>query len=507
MSVLATSSRGPTTGSLVAPATSVLLAVVALFLAALAFQTSDGEAISIAELDHRRDELALARASLHVERGVSDELVRRLLEDLGHPTVVVDDRGAAALAEVDALAVESGEVGRSARRLADAVHSSGGIEHAAVDELLDLVDVASSARTGGGDAGVDEVIAAADRVALPSRLLLGGLAAHRVAAEVATSDRPAELERMIALGVTAPLEMAQPAPGADAPLFDRLDQLHLDHGLPSLHDELERIAAGDQVRPDDGPVDLAHAAAVAGADLEVAWSSADGTLTEGFDAAEREHDLRRHRFRIAGWALIVVAGLLPVGAALLALSGRRRTRPPETAPSDAPSIPGFLEPAAFRRENARLVADPRFDQHLFAVVRVARIEMVVDAYGSAATDRVERLVTRRLQRAIAWLAGGRSDTEAVASRRRAGEYELANHSSRSIDADLVRRVLLLRSGTAIPLGSDHVPVSYTVGLHLELGRPDVDDAMDAADRATLDRTPCRDLAPRPVAAPLELVRT
>ncbi len=202
-----------------------------------------------------------------------------------------------------------------------------------------------------------------------------------------------------------------------------------------------------------------------------------------FDAVGSELLALREKERYRSQLFLFGAGLLLVGAVLALLLSlaamHRRVR--------ALAIDGTLDPLTgvgnrkvLESGVAPLLADPLLRHHLVVTLDMDRFKIVNDVHGRALGDRMLEVVAVGLDS----VARHTPEVEGVVVRIAGDEFLVSLHSSGVLPVDLVHRVMnRLRCALISAPDGSLVRCSFSYGLVLAEGNPDLDSLMAASDLA------------------------
>ena len=183
-------------------------------------------------------------------------------------------------------------------------------------------------------------------------------------------------------------------------------------------------------------------------------------------------------------AALAAAGLALTLASLVQIA-RRSHRKALLATVD--SLTGIGNRHRLEERTRALAADPRFAQHLVAIIDLDRFKMINDVFGHAAGDAILVEIARQLEScgrdATEWFPGA----ESTAIRLGGDEFLLSVHSPVPVDAERVRARIESIRGRTIAVGDGTMrPLEFSVGIAHADHMPNLSEMMGAADLAVYE---------------------
>ncbi len=296
----------------------------------------------------------------------------------------------------------------------------------------------------------------------------------------------------------------EPGRPVDAELFE-LDAVRAEYSdeMQTINDVLaaSKLPAADRwVRsfadgnPDDAPFTIE-----AIADSEAAASATIRTIVRGVLADEQAaHAAAAGSARSRVGLLRIIAGLLSALASIfLALIVRvvvkRLRRSQERARlASMDRLTAVGNRHELEERTSVLIADPRFAQHVVAVIDMDRFKLINDTWGHSAGDAVLVEVARGLTQMARRFGERHPGSETTVVRMGGDEFLCSLHSRESFDIDSVHRELeAIRS---MPLVTDDgvtLPLEFSIGVAVCDGPAVMYDMISAADLAAYEQKSAR----------------
>jgi diguanylate cyclase (GGDEF)-like protein len=139
-----------------------------------------------------------------------------------------------------------------------------------------------------------------------------------------------------------------------------------------------------------------------------------------------------------------------------------------------------------------LIADPRFAQHVVAVLDMDRFKLTNDTWGHSAGDAVLVELARRLTRMADEFRSQHAAAESTVVRMGGDEFLCSLHVRQTIDVDSVHRQLeAIRSTPLVTEDGTRLPIDFSIGVATCTGPALMYDLISAADLAAYEQKSVR----------------
>jgi diguanylate cyclase (GGDEF)-like protein len=269
-------------------------------------------------------------------------------------------------------------------------------------------------------------------------------------------------------------------------IVERASQSLTDHGLVAV-DEWNRTIGDPEASAAPFTLEEITTNVVASSnELRSLFDEVVASEVAELDAAAVDADARRQQLLVLA-ALLGAAGLAAAATLLrlVVMTMRRSHHRAQLATVD--SLTGLGNRLELDERTRSLTANPKFIEHVLAIIDLDRFKMINDVHGHATGDAVLIEMSRQLEacgdQLTEWCPGSQHTTIRLGG----DEFLMSLHAACKLDVDGVRQHLEAIRSATIRLDDDTtLAIEFSLGIVHATGPNDLSELMRIADLAVYD---------------------